>query len=98
MMQDMMKQCCRANGKPDFENMKQFMGQCGKGEFMNLQPRLSRCCSAGTKVASFADVFLKADAEILLTCVRERHIGAVINKYIKYSENHGGRSRELNQS
>ena len=33
MMRDMMKQCCGANGKPDFENMKGFMGLCGKGEF-----------------------------------------------------------------
>jgi len=33
MMQDMMKQCCDANDKPDFEHMKIFMGQCGKGEF-----------------------------------------------------------------
>lgn len=33
MMRDMMKQCCGTNGKPDFDHMKEFMGQCGKGEF-----------------------------------------------------------------
>jgi len=33
MMQEMMKQCCGAAGKPDFEKMKQFMQHCGKQEF-----------------------------------------------------------------
>ena len=29
MMKEMMKQCCSENGKPNFEQMKQFMGKCG---------------------------------------------------------------------
>lgn len=33
MMQEMMKQCCSKDGKPDFEKMKQFMEQCGKQQF-----------------------------------------------------------------
>ena len=33
MMSEMMKQCCSAEGKPDFEKMKQFMEQCEKHEF-----------------------------------------------------------------
>ncbi|MFQ6022632.1 MAG: hypothetical protein ACE5NW_07920 [Acidiferrobacterales bacterium] len=33
MMHEMMKQCCTAEGKPDFEKMKQFMESCGKKEF-----------------------------------------------------------------
>lgn len=33
MMRDMMEQCCGTNGKPDFDHMTEFMGQCGKGEF-----------------------------------------------------------------
>ena len=33
MMPDMMKQCCGEDGKPDFENMKQFMKNCGKEHF-----------------------------------------------------------------
>ena len=33
MMQEMIKQCCGATGKPDFEKMKQFMEHCGKQEF-----------------------------------------------------------------
>ena len=33
MMQEMMKQCCGAEGKPDFEKMKQFMEHCGKQDF-----------------------------------------------------------------
>jgi len=33
MMNDMMKQCCGADGMPDFEKMKQYMEQCGKKEF-----------------------------------------------------------------
>jgi hypothetical protein len=32
-MNEMMKQCCRGDGKPDFDMMKQFMGHCGKSEF-----------------------------------------------------------------
>lgn len=33
MMEEMMKQCCTADGKPDFEKMKQFMEHCGKQQF-----------------------------------------------------------------
>ena len=33
MMSEMMKQCCGAEGKPDFDKMKQFMGHCGKQGF-----------------------------------------------------------------
>jgi len=33
MVQEMMKQCCGAEGKPDFDKMKQFMAHCGKQEF-----------------------------------------------------------------
>jgi hypothetical protein len=29
MMEEMMKQCCGAEGKPDFEKMKKFMESCG---------------------------------------------------------------------
>ncbi|HSS66049.1 MAG TPA: hypothetical protein VLS27_16605 [Gammaproteobacteria bacterium] len=33
MMQDMMKECCTADGKPDFDKMKRFMQGCGKQGF-----------------------------------------------------------------
>lgn len=33
MMNEMMQQCCGADGKPDFDMMKQFMERCGKSEF-----------------------------------------------------------------
>jgi hypothetical protein len=33
MMPEMMKQCCSAEGKPDFEKMKAFMQSCGKQGF-----------------------------------------------------------------
>ena len=33
MMQEVMKQCCGENGKPDFEKMKRFMQSCGKQGF-----------------------------------------------------------------
>ena len=33
MMEEMMKQCCSAEGKPDFEKMKKFMESCGKIQF-----------------------------------------------------------------
>jgi hypothetical protein len=33
MMPEMMKQCCGAGSKLDFDKMKQFMEGCGKHEF-----------------------------------------------------------------
>lgn len=33
MMNEMMKQCCGTDGKPDFQKMKQFMEGCGKSQF-----------------------------------------------------------------
>ena len=33
MMQEMVKQCCTDDGKPDFAKMKQFMEHCGKQQF-----------------------------------------------------------------
>lgn len=33
MMQEMMKECCTSEGKPDFDKMKQFMKRCGKQQF-----------------------------------------------------------------
>ncbi len=30
MMEEMMKQCCGPEGKPDFEKMKKFMEGCGR--------------------------------------------------------------------
>jgi len=35
MMNEMMEQCCRADGKPDFDMIKQFMEHCGKSQFSN---------------------------------------------------------------
>ncbi len=36
-MNEMMKQCCRGDGKPDFDMMKQFMEDCGKEELSEEQ-------------------------------------------------------------
>lgn len=49
MMQDMMKQCCDASGKPDFEHMMKFMEQCGKGEFTakDIQMMKDFCAQGG---------------------------------------------------
>ncbi len=48
MMQEMMKQCCDANGKPDFEHMKIFMGQCGKGIFTDDEIKMMKAfCTQG---------------------------------------------------
>jgi hypothetical protein len=33
MMEEMMKECCGPEGKPDFEKMMKFMEKCGKKEF-----------------------------------------------------------------
>lgn len=32
-MNEMMKQCCGEDGKPDLEKMKGFMEACGKAQF-----------------------------------------------------------------
>ncbi len=49
MMNDMMKQCCGDNGKPDFGKMKQFMECCGKTEFSGDQIAMMKefCCQEG---------------------------------------------------
>ena len=40
MMGQMMKECCGADGKPDFEKMKGFMEKCGKGNFSEDEIRM----------------------------------------------------------
>lgn len=32
-MNEMMEQCCGTDGMPNFDMMKKFMTQCGKGDF-----------------------------------------------------------------
>lgn len=32
-MNQMMKQCCGSDGRPDFDMMKRFMTNCGKSDF-----------------------------------------------------------------
>lgn len=46
MMEEMMKQCCGADGKPDFEKMMQFMTKCGKQQFSdNELAMMKRFCA-----------------------------------------------------
>ena len=46
MMEEMMKQCCSAEGKPDFEKMKKFMESCGKIQFGEDEVRMMKeCCT-----------------------------------------------------
>ena len=49
MMNEMMKQCCGDDGKPDFEKMKQFMTECGKGSFGETEIAMMKqfCCQEG---------------------------------------------------
>lgn len=42
MMQEMMQQCCGAEGKPDFGKMKQFMEHYGKQEFSDDQIKMMK--------------------------------------------------------
>ncbi len=45
MMNEMMKQCCGENSKPDFEKMKQFMAYCGKADFSDDEiTMMKQCC------------------------------------------------------
>ncbi len=46
MMEEMMKQCCGSEGKPDFEKMKKFMEKCGKMELGEEEIRMMKKCCA----------------------------------------------------
>ncbi len=46
MMEEMMKQCCGPDGKPDFEKMKKFMEKCGKTQFGEEESRMMKECCA----------------------------------------------------
>ncbi len=46
MMEEMMKQCCGPEGKPDFERMKKFMEECRKMQFGEDEiAMLKECCA-----------------------------------------------------
>ncbi len=46
MMEEMMEQCCGAEGIPDFEKMKKFMEMCGKTQFGEEEIRMMKeCCT-----------------------------------------------------
>ena len=56
MMQDMMKQCCDARGKPDFEHMEKFMGRCGEEEFTDDDIKMMKAfCTQGGAAGSGTD-------------------------------------------
>ncbi len=42
MMEEMMKECCGLEGKPDFEMMKKFMEKCGKAQFGEEEIRMMK--------------------------------------------------------
>ena len=46
MMEEMMKQCCGPEGKPDFEKMKKFMEKCGMTDFGEDHIRMMKECCA----------------------------------------------------
>ncbi|MGI9437959.1 MAG: hypothetical protein ACR2Q4_24525 [Geminicoccaceae bacterium] len=51
MMEEMMKQCCGPEGKPDFEKMKKFMEMCGKAQFGEEEIRMmEECCGQERKL------------------------------------------------
>lgn len=53
MMEDMMKQCCGPEGKPDFEMMKKFMEHCGKTKFGEEEIRMMKECCAQAGMPDF---------------------------------------------
>ena len=59
MMEEMMKECCGLEGKPDFEMMKKFMEKCGKTQFGEEEIRMMKeCCvrrNAGCREDEGAD-------------------------------------------
>lgn len=60
-MNEMMKQCCGADGKPDFAMMKKFMEHCGKADFSDAELKMMKqfCEELGspdmTKMKQFMD-------------------------------------------
>ena len=40
MMEEVMRECCGPEGKPDFEKMKKFMEKCGKTQFGEQEIRM----------------------------------------------------------
>ncbi len=48
-MEEMMRECCGPEGKPDFEKMKKFMEKCGKRQFGEDEIRMMKecCCREG---------------------------------------------------
>lgn len=53
MMEEMMKQCCGPEGKPDFEKMKKFMESCGKAQFGEEEIRMMKDCCAKEGIPDF---------------------------------------------
>ncbi len=46
MMEEMMKECCGPERKPDFKRMKKFMEKCGKTQFDEDEIRMMKECCA----------------------------------------------------
>jgi len=48
-MNEMMEQCCGADGKPNVDMMKQFMSRCGKSDFSDNEMEMMKqfCCGEG---------------------------------------------------
>jgi hypothetical protein len=66
-MNDMMKQCCADDGKPDFEKMKQFMQQCGKDSFGKAEIAMMKefCCQEGMpSFGQIKEVMAKCGCEV----------------------------------
>ena len=53
MMEEMMKQCCGPEGKPNFENMKKCMESCGKTQFGEEETRMMKECCAQEGMPDF---------------------------------------------
>ncbi len=53
MMEEMMKQCCGPEGKPDFEKMRKFMESCGKTQFGEEETRIMKECCAQEGIPDF---------------------------------------------
>lgn len=53
MMSEMMKQCCGADGMPNFEKMMQFMEQCGTKNLSEEHIAMMKQFCAGRDIPDF---------------------------------------------
>ncbi len=65
-MNEMMEQCCGADGKPNFDMMKQFMSHCGKSDFTEDDiGMMKQFCGEGmTDMSKMMEMMKSCDCQV----------------------------------